>query len=57
LFKDVPTTLPIAPYGIIVLLGKTNTGPSGKCPYCPYIFVWYATVPVEGREKVRRDKA
>ena len=51
MFKDVPTTLPIPPYGIIVLLGKTNTGPSGKCSYCPYTFVWYATVPVEGREK------
>ena len=54
MFKDVPATLPIAPYGIIVLLGKTNTGLSGKCPYC-HTFIWYATVPVEGREKVRRD--
>ena len=39
MFKDVPATLPIAPHGIMVLLGKTNTGPSGKCPYC-HTFIW-----------------
>jgi len=41
-----PAGLKGIPYGIIVLLGSTNTYPPGPAPYPPYIIVWYATVPV-----------
>jgi len=41
-----PAGLKGIPYGIIVLLGSTNTYLPGSAPYPSYTIVWYTTVPV-----------
>jgi hypothetical protein len=34
-----PDGVLVTPYGIIVLLGNTNTAPPANGPYCPYTIV------------------
>ena len=43
----VPEGREVMPYGIILLLGNTNTAlPEKPCPYCWYYNVCSATVPI-----------